>query len=230
MNIAFHEDLEGAGYRETWSAGETLTGGTLDEDATPGVTGWGAQALQLAVTTGPAFVRHVFSAATTPFYLRFEIAIVSESLADGQACRVFWIGHDAANTVAQFYAAQVAGAVNLYADVFYDGASHVIALATGLSLATKYRVEFKWDLTADTWQLWRDGTSISSGTISSTPATAPWEPTDLVAGAIASDNVAMTFQIDRVSVSREARVQTAPIAPPRAGDACRGVLRRGRAA
>ena len=211
VSLGFYENAEPSGYRETWSVGETVTGGTVNEDATPGVTGWGQECIEFGVTTGPAFVRDTIAAATTPFYLACELQISAESFANNQFCRLISLLHDATNTILLVYAAQIAGALELRADVYHNGSPNTVVLLTPFSLSTRYRFEFKWDVTADTWQVWLDDTSKGSGSITSTPATAPWEVTDIVVGAIATDNTACTFQVGRFVWSRDRRVGEAPL-------------------
>lgn len=219
MARIWDEKLEGTGYEETWSLGETVgAGSTLDEDAAPpaGVpASWGAQSLQAVIAAGEqCYVAHSF-ADGDPKYLRVEFMVTQEGLtADGQVFYLLYCLHALTNVVVTVAAGQVAGVLTLILQDDRDGdGAMVTAYSEALSLNTVYRLEVRWDL-ANTTVAWRlNGSEVASGTLSG--AATGWHLNDMAVGTPASSTGAQsTAYFDLIAVDNADWVGSALIRTP----------------
>ncbi len=176
------EKLEGTGYQETWSQGETVGAGSiLDEDfSTSSVTGapsdWSIQCLRSKkITSENAYVRHDFASSHTISYARVEFIWASFPDAMNQFSLHDLIQmEDSAGAKVWEIVIQERGASNNgpYRIQFREDAngddtfiSHHSSSQT-ISLDTRYRIEVKWDGSANLWEFRFNGATAFSGSIS----------------------------------------------------------------
>lgn len=184
MTRFWDEQFEATGYDETWSSGETVAGSSsLDEDyATSSVTGapadWDSKCLRSNMVSDAAcYVQHFFAAAHTVSYARIEF--IWGSFPDALAqfgTHIFAQQEDSGGVACWQLKIQERGASNdgPYRLQFYENAA-----GTGLtahhsssyemSADTRYRIEVKWDGSANEWEFRFDGATAYSGTIDGGP-------------------------------------------------------------
>ena len=192
------------GYDETYSEGETVTGGaTFDEDyATSSVTGdpgdWDslcAQLVYVAVQDCYNEDRAIGDLAVT--YSRFEFILAAESLADTE---VNYIALFRDNLGADLYTLAIrdnAGTPTLDVDIYHDGSANTYSAA--LSLDTRYSVEVYWNSTADEWEWKLDQVSQNSGSLTGAAATQTLDR--IRVGAKASGvEASATFYLDNIGI------------------------------
>jgi len=179
MSRIFDEKFEATGFDETgWS--ETVgSGSTVDEDyavsnVDPEPSGWQTKGLRcLSTTVKFAYIANSQDLGTNKFFFRTEFVIVSEDLANTEQRRIIQLR---ANGSVAFRAIleQVSGDLVLAFEIHeagLGGSSTDLTDTTVLSLDTRYRLEMKWDIDADTWDILLDGSSIFSGTLTGNSAT-----------------------------------------------------------
>lgn len=205
------ETFEASGYDAAgWS--ETVPGTcVVDENATVSAAGspvgWGSQCLRISLDGGGAdcFTANTFGDGPVRFFAaEFRVTALAFDTNAQQASVM--TATNAAGTAGIFLVQLVrsAGANFLQLFVYHNGSANAI-YSEALQMNHTYRVECKWDDTANAWQLWLDNVSRGSGTLTGAAATTQ-------AGAIALGDTlnsvrTATFYIDRVAVDSAARVQ-----------------------
>lgn len=177
------EKLEGTGYQETWSLGETISGiSILDEDyATSSVTGapsdWDSQCLRCNMDNNDAcYVRHNFASSQTISYARVELIWGSfpDGLAQFHVHTLFGIEDSSGNPVWRIYIQERGtssdGPYRIQFRDFRDGTENANHSSDyTFSLNTRHRIEVKWDGSANEFEFRFDGVTTYSGTITTGP-------------------------------------------------------------
>ena len=182
MTLLFNETFQGTGYSETWSEGETLTAGNgADEDfssavymAQDRIRSWGSQCFRtfaLPLKTSAKVIDHGIGAEAIT-YSRVEVVVVTDGLANGEET-VFYKAMNAGNDpLFELKLKQTAGVVSFVLDSYHDNASNEYTSILPVALLTLYRVEIKWDATANVWD-WRiNGVAQKNDQDSTDPVTA----------------------------------------------------------
>ena len=177
MTRIFDETLEGTGYAETWSGGETVGSGcTLDEDAASSAagspSGWGSQCLksQIASTGYQASVHNSLSSAQSDSWWRVEFVVTNDGWSNGDNKRILHVWDDSWSNCFNVRLQKNSGCLRLWSTVYHDGSANEYYYGS-ISLNTRYRFEAKWDSTNDQWELRLDGTTQFSGSLTSTHPT-----------------------------------------------------------
>ncbi len=172
MTRIFDERFEAVGYDETgWS--ETVgAGSTVDEDfLVSGLgppSGWGLKGLRTVSTSGTtAYASNSQDVSANNFFMRQELVIVAESLADNEERRLT-VMNAGGSTALRLFLRQVSGDLVFRFHVFettLGSSATVLTDTTARLLNTRYRVEWNWNIDANTWEIKVDGSTIFSGTL-----------------------------------------------------------------
>ncbi len=215
MSRIWNEQFEAAGYDETWSGGETVGAGcTLDEDADPSDVSnpraWGNKCLKvISATPGfGAYVLHTFGSPPDPSFLRLEVVVTAESLANTQG-KLLANSTDGSNPIYNLLVYQIADVLVFLLQIYHDGSANNY-LSSVISLNTKYRVELQWDVAGDLWEWKVNGVSQDNGALT---ATHPGALTVLAVGVFSGNAVALTVYIDLVTIDDAAWVGEEIIIP-----------------
>lgn len=197
MAVVVDERLEGTGYEETWSNGETLGGGaTLNEDLTPPAfapDNWAEQCAQwVYVAANGCYVLdiNVLLPDINIAYLRAEFIIDAESFANNQFNAICVnVGGNGTDSHVYVYVGQDGnGDLRFAYQEFADGtAGGVVAAGPVLALDTPYVWETLWDVNGQC-TVWLDGEVLFNETITDVGVTASdsllWGGSD---GLVAAD-------------------------------------------
>ena len=155
------ERFEAAGYDETWSEGETTSGGgTIDSDfATTSITGepdrWQDLALQISATIAEsAYVQNNFGADEPTVYASVDTILDSHSLATTNQATFLSLFDNAGNLLVELAWYNDAGDLRIQADIRFDDTQNLFTSDAILALDTRYTVEVEWDTVGNNWG-WR---------------------------------------------------------------------------
>ncbi len=172
MTRIFDERFEAVGYDETgWS--ETVgAGSTVDEDfLVSGLgppSGWGLKGLRTVSTAGnTAYASNSQDVSANNFFMRQELVIVAESLADHEERRLTVMLAGGLSAL-RLFLRQVSGDLVFRFHVFettLGSSATVLTDTTARLLNTRYRIEWNWNIDANTWEIKVDGSTIFSGTL-----------------------------------------------------------------
>lgn len=175
MAIILDEKFEGTGYQDTWT--EAVAGGnTVDEDASPADVGkpvrWGGSCLKIVcsdvTSNGYTSNSNFGSQATT--YLRFEVILTAESLADNEFGLLAVAQDSVTPRVAySIYFIQLAGSLYIGTTIRWDDTDNNTYVHGPINLNQKYLIEFEWDYSTR-WAWKVDGVEQDNGTFSGAPA------------------------------------------------------------
>lgn len=208
MTRIFDERFEAVGYDETgWS--ETVgAGSTVDEDfLVSGLgppSGWGLKGLRCVSTSGlVAYASNSQDVSANNFFMRQEIVIVSESLANNQERRLTVMKAGGLSAL-RLFLRQVSGDLVFRFHVFetnLGSGSTVLTDTTARLLNTRYRIEWNWNIDANTWEIKVDGSTIFSGTLD----TGAGKPGDVAIDEIerlglSNDNIDVEIVWDLIAV------------------------------
>jgi hypothetical protein len=164
MTILINEYFEGTGYEETWT--ETVGGSnSIDEDALSSDVGspdgWGLQCLHIDIPTLDANA-YTYRSLGTPAgisYTRVDIIITAESLSSGENNVLLYLMNPAFSTVFALSLNQNGGGLAFILNSKHDGTNNFYQGFPTVTVGTRYRLEFKWDATANKWAWKIDGWS-----------------------------------------------------------------------
>lgn len=209
MARVFTEGFEATGYDNSWA--ETIVSGTLDEDAAVSEagspSGWGTKCLKVISDGGDCRADHDLPSAVNDSWLRVEVVVTAESLANGNLANILIVNDSSFGAVYTLDLKQVAGVLRFSLSCYHDGNYNGYDSLTALSLNTRYRVEVKWDSANDVWA-WRiddvdqpnnvDSTSpvTSEGTLTSTHRT----NIDKLRVGVWQHRTACTYYVDNIAI------------------------------
>ena len=205
-HFVFDERLEGTGYEETWSDGETVGGSSsLDEDATPHASApasWGSQSLQASTAAGEtAYVGNTGLPDHNKFYFRAEIIYDTQGISNGEIVYPVFFLHNATDNMLLLAIFNSSGTLVFIVIDSRDGSFSQRENTGAISVDTLYRFEYKWDLSDNTVE-WRiNGSTIGSGSI--TGGGTSLNINDFFVGIVSNTSTGSdVVQLDRVAVSR----------------------------
>lgn len=181
---------------------------SVNEDKlTSGVTGapstWNTQCCEIVLVSGAdSFAQSSAFTALPLAFLRYEIILGTEGLADNQERMLFWFsGGSVGQDLILAYLRQVSGELRWRFRVFESSlSSATIYTATSpLALNTPYRLEFKWDTVSDVWEIRQNSTTLFNGVLTSTPAATPVVKVGI--GSWALDSGTVTYYLDNIAVT-----------------------------
>lgn len=164
MALVFNELFEGTGYQNSWT--ESVGAGcTINEDALSSAVGspngWGVQCLNLVTAASVDNYTYSQYGDAAVRYSRTDVHFTAWSLADGDTKRILTFTNNslATSTInivlyrdgAQYY---------IYFGPVYDGVTQDYSFGAAVSLDTTYRLETKWDTTADLFSCKINGISL----------------------------------------------------------------------
>lgn len=163
------------GYEEVWNVGAVTGGGSafsptiLPPGATP-VT-WATQCGRWTFVAGQnCYIANSFTGQNI-VYLAFDVNITDESLANGQVNLLSYAQDGSSVPLWTIFHAQDSfGNSDFIVNVYFDGTAQQVAIGSW-PIATTKRFEIKWDNVADLYQVWVDGTSVASGSLTGTANT-----------------------------------------------------------
>lgn len=173
MSVVVEETFEGTGYVSAGWAETVEAGCMCDEDFSQPLGGpRGTVCLRSVVQTptyNDAYARLTLGANQNTAYVRFYFYLLSEGATTNQLCNVVTVRDTSNNFVAgvQFIDDSVTGKSLRFGA--YRGSAVNYTGTKAISVQTWYRVEFKYDLSTNTYE-WRvDGSTEAGGSL--TPAT-----------------------------------------------------------
>ncbi len=172
MAIQFDERLEAVGYDETGWIETIGTGGTIDEDyPTSNVgspPGWGSKCLRIKGTAAAeTYVNNTQIISANKFFWRVELQIIIENLANNEVTEFLIMEADGDTAMSSRLRQDGSGNLVFQFEVFHLAAfgGTVFNDTTILNLNQVYRIEQKWNIDDDTWEIKLDGISIFDGTL-----------------------------------------------------------------
>jgi hypothetical protein len=201
------EKLEGTGYEETWSAGETVGGSsTLDEDANvtdvSSPPSWDSQCLKSAVVAPDtqAYVQHSWGIRHNISYARVEFIVDAEAVPNSTSISVAaGIDSVAVQTIWDIQIFKDGSGNRILRMILYHNGSPNAYTLSDMDLDKRYRVEVLWDMDADAWA-WRiDGSAQDSGSL--TGSANGWAFGLLKVGLDSSNAQGTTVYYDNIQVA-----------------------------
>jgi len=223
----FDEKFEATGFDETGWTEQAGSGSTVDEDyavsnVDPEPSGWQTKCLRTISTTGVnAYAGNSQDVGTNKFFYRMEVVIVSEDLADGETRRICQL-KASGGAAFRIFLRQSGGDLNWRFTIFQagvGGSGTNLDDSTVLSLNTRYRLELKWDIDADTWDIQLDGSSIFTGTLTSTSATTQIDEIERVGLTNSPSQPDMELLVDLIAVDDAAFPGAEPVSAAVTGTA-----------
>ncbi len=166
MTRIFDERFEAVGYDETGWSEFTAAGSTVDEDfLVSGIgagppSGWGLKGLRTVSTAGNiAYAQNSQDVSANNFFMRMELVIVSEALANNEERRLTRV-KAAGGDALRLFLRQVSGDLVFRFHVIetnLGSGATVFTDTTARLLDTRYRIEWNWNIDANTWEIKVDG-------------------------------------------------------------------------